>query len=182
MTGKHIRIGIVVEGDTERWLFKERRSWFQERGLEVKVVQANGRSRLIQEARSHLEVMRLKGCRYTFFLLDQDDDPCFPAVAALLHHVRKESDTVVCVVARELEAWLLADTSAVLEATDQQFTRIPTDELDQPAKLLKELFRRGNRRKSLTKVEMTRAISPYFDFERAAQGNRSASRFLRKLL
>lgn len=67
MTEKRLRIGIVVEGDTERRLFEGHRLWFQSRGLEVKAVQANGRPRLIQEARSHLEVMRLKQCEYTFF-------------------------------------------------------------------------------------------------------------------
>jgi hypothetical protein len=180
MTGQQVRIGIVVEGDTERRLFEDHRPWFQSQGLEVKVVQANGRPRLIQEARSHLEAMRLKRCRYVFFLLDQHDDSCPPVVAALLQEVRRESDAVVCVIARALEAWFLADTSAVHQATGQRFAGVPTDELDRPAERLKGLFRQ-NRHQFLTKIEMVRAISPYFDFERAAQGNRSAHRFLRKL-
>jgi len=181
MTEKHVRVGIVVEGDTERRLLENHRSWFQTRGLEVKVVQANGRPRLIQEARFHLEVMRLKQCEYTFFLLDQDDDQCPPATAALLQEVRREPDAIVCVVARELEAWFLADAHAILKATGQRFTGIPTDEIDRPAEQLKELFHRSKHHKFLTKMEMMRAISPHFDFERAAQGNCSVSRLLRKL-
>jgi hypothetical protein len=181
MTEKRVCIGIVVEGDTERRLFEKYRSWFQTRGLEVKVVQANGRPRLIQEARSHLAVMRLKRCEYTFFLLDQDDDQCPPAVAALLQEVRREPDAIVCVVARELEAWFLADTHAILKATGQRFTGIPTDEIDRPAERLKELLYRSKHHKFLTKMEMMRAICPHFDFDRAAQGNCSAGRFLRKL-
>ena len=180
MTGQRVRIGIVVEGDTERRLFEEHRPWFLAQGLEVKVAQAGGRPRLIQEARSHLEVMRLKKCRYTFFLLDQDDDPCPPAVAALLQDVRGEPDAIICVMCRELEAWFLADTPAILKATGQRFTGLPTDGLERPAERLKELFHHS-KRKFLTKMEMIRAISPHFDFERAAQGNCSASRFLRKL-
>lgn len=180
MTERPQRIGIVVEGDTERRLFENHRAWFQERGLEIKVAQANGRPRLIQEARSHLEVMRLKQCQYTFFLLDQDDDDCPPAVAAQLQEVSKEPDTIICVTARELEAWFLADTVAVLKATGQRFTGIPTDELTRPAERLKELFHHS-KRKSLTKMEMMRAISPHFALDRAARGNRSAGRFLNKL-
>ena len=85
MSERRTRIGIVVEGDTERRLFEAHRPWFLARGLEIKVVQAGGRPRLIQEARGHLEVLRLKQCEYTFFLLDQDDALCPPVVAALLH-------------------------------------------------------------------------------------------------
>lgn len=181
MSERRTRIGIVVEGDTERRLFEANRPWFLARGLEIKVVQAGGRPRLIQEARGHLEVLRLKQCEYTFFLLDQDDALCPPVVAALLHGVRREPDVRVCVLARELEAWFLADVSAVIKATGQQFAGVPTDAIGQPAERLKELFRRGRQHKFLTKMEMMRAISPHFDLARAAQGNRSAGRFLRKL-
>jgi hypothetical protein len=181
MSEVRLRIGIVVEGDTERRLFEAFRSWFQGRGLEVKIVQANGRPRLIQQACSHLEVMRLKQCQHILFLLDQDNDPCPPAVAALLKGIHQEPDAIICVVARELEAWFLADTGAIYQATGQQFTNVPTDELDRPAERLKELFYHSKYHKSMTKMEMMRAISAHFDFERAAQGNRSANRFLRKL-
>lgn len=181
MNENRLRIGIVVEGDTERRLFEAFRSWFQGRGLEIKVVQANGRPRLIQEAHSHLKVMRMKQCQHTFFLLYQHNDPCPPAVAALLQGVRQEPDAIVCVVARELEAWFLADTVAVYQATGQQFSNTPTDELDRPVERLKDLFYRTKQRKSLTKMEMMKIISSHFDFERAAQGNHSANRFLRKL-
>ena len=134
MTVSAMRIGLVVEGDSERRLFEELHPWFRDRGLDIKVVQAGGRPRLIQEARQHLEVLRLRNCERIFFLLDQDDE-----------------------------------------------LSMQTDDLDQPVHRLKQLFYRGRGHKYPTKTEMVRRLSRHFDLDRAASGNRSARRFVRKL-
>lgn len=181
MTAPATRIGLVVEGDSERRLFEDLRPWFRSRGLDIKVVQAGGRPRLIQEARQHLEVLRLRNCQRVFFLLDQDDDPCPPAVVNLLGVLRQDPDVIICVIARELEAWLLADTAAVHKATGQTVPASQTDDLDQPVYRLKQLFHRGPGHKYPTKTEMVRRLSRHFDLDRAASGNRSARRFVRKL-
>lgn len=181
MTRATVRIGLVVEGDSERWLFEELRPWFRGRGFDIKVVQAGGRPRLIQEARQHLEVLRLRNCERVFFLLDQDDEPCPPAVVTFFGALQQDSDVVICVIARELEAWLLADTSAVHKATGQTVPAMQTDDLDQPVHRLKQLFYRGRSHKYPTKTEMVRRLSRHFDLDRAASGNRSARRFVRKL-
>ncbi len=174
------RIGIVVEGKSEEVLFRELRPWFQRRGKTLVIINAQERPRLIQDARRHLQALRLKGCSQIVFLLDQEDDECPPATASRLNTVREEADVLVCVAARKMEAWLLADTEAVRQATQQEFQDLPTDSLVQPDERLKELFRRRYGR-SWSKVEMVKAFSSWLDLARAARGNRSAQRFLNRL-
>ncbi|MFB0545568.1 MAG: hypothetical protein ACETWB_01540 [Anaerolineae bacterium] len=173
-------LGIVVEGPSDRLFFKSQRRWFEEQGFAFKIVQTRGRSIMIREAENLLESFRLKGCRKVFFFLDQHADVCPPFTAERLKRVAHEEDVVICVIARALEAWFVADEEAVARATGQSFKKQPTNALDKPKDILKELFKRG-RHMSLTEIEMVRAICLYFSFERATEGNASLRRFINKL-
>ncbi len=179
-----VSLGIVVEGDSDRDFFnffKEKKpSWFNERGFRIAIIiRTEGRPRLIRKARRHLENLRLKGCQKVLFFIDQHKDECPPATADRLRDIAKEDDVLVCVVARALEAWFLADQEAIKRVTGQQFGDLPTDDIDQPKEILKKLFRK--RIRFPTEEKMVRALCPHFSFERAAEGNKSARRFLKKL-
>ncbi len=175
------RVGFVLEGKSLEILFRESIGpWLQQRGLSVKIINAGGRSQLIRDAPKHLNALRSWECRKIFFVLDQEDDPCPPATAQRLASVLSEADVEVCVVARMLEAWLLADSEAVQKATGQSFRSTPTDTITDPALELKNLFFKKNKQ-WYTEVEMARAVGRYFHLERAAKGNHSAARFLRKI-
>ncbi|MCS7282883.1 MAG: DUF4276 family protein [Anaerolineae bacterium] len=176
-----LRVGFVVEGKSAEILFRENfYPWLQRKGITAKIINAGGRSRLIRDASEHLKALRLSGCKRIFFVLDQEADPCPPAAANRLGAVRAEPDVTVCVVARMLEAWLLADSQAVYSVTGQPYRSNPTDFLADPVSELKNLFFKKHRR-WYTEAEMAKAIGRCFQLERAAKGNRSAARFLRKI-
>ncbi len=175
-----VRLGMVVEGRSDCEFLEKKRPWFNQQGFALTIHQARDRSRLIRKARRRLEILQQKGCQKVFFFIDQDRDECPPATAKLLTDVAREKDAIVCVVARELEAWFLADQEAVTKATGQRFKRRPTDRIPDPKETLKNLFYK-KRKKFLTEPEMVRALCPHFSFERAAEGNGSARRFLKKL-
>lgn len=175
------RIGFVVEGKSLETLFRESLCpWLRKKGITPEVINAGGRSRLIRDAPRHLNVLRIKGCARVFFVLDQESDPCPPATAQRLGNVRSEPDVTVCVVARALEAWLLADHQAVQKATGQSGGLSPTDPISDPVSELKHLFFKKYRR-WYTEIEMAKAAGRYFALERAAANNHSAARFLRKI-
>lgn len=135
------QVGFVVEGRSLEMLFRESLCpWLRQEGVVPKVINAGGRSRLIRDAFKHLNALRISGCTRVFFVLDQESDPCPPATAQRLGNVRSEPDVTVCVVARTLEAWLLADRQAILKATGQPFGLSPTDFLSDPVTELKGLF------------------------------------------
>ncbi|MBC7225770.1 MAG: DUF4276 family protein [Thermoflexales bacterium] len=175
------RVGFVVEGKSLEVLFQESLCpWLRQRGIAVKVVNAGGRSLLIRDASRHLDVLRRSGFERIFFVLDQETDPCPPATAKRLDSVRSEPDVVICVAARMLEAWLLADNEAIQRATGLPGWSGLTDSLPDPVSELKDLFfqKYGH---WYTKMEMARRVGRYFQLERAADRNRSAARFWRKL-
>lgn len=174
------RVGLVVEGETERKFFEQQKQWFQQKGIALAVVAANGKPRLVQEADRHLSVLRLRGCERVFFLIDQDDGECAPAVAKTLQAVRRETDVVVCVLTRTLEAWVLADTVAIHKATGGQPGPVPTDVLSNPDQKLRDLFFRKFHR-HLSKMEMIQRASRHLSLDRCAQANASARRFVSKL-
>lgn len=176
-----LRVGFVVEGKSAEVLFRESLyPWLQRKGIAAKIINAGGRSRLIRDASEHLKALRLSGCRRVFFILDQEADPCPPATAERLRFVRAEPDVTICVAARMLEAWSLADSEAVQKVTGQSYPSGPTDFLADPSSELKSLFFKRHKR-WYTEVEMAKAIGRRFCLERAALGNHSAARFLRKI-
>lgn len=175
------QVGFVVEGRSLEMLFRESLCpWLRQEGVIPKVINAGGRSRLIRDAFKHLNALRISGCTRVFFVLDQESDPCPPATAQRLGNVRSEPDVTVCVVARTLEAWLLADRQAILKATGQPFGLSPTDFLSDPVTELKGLFFKKHKR-WYTEVEMAKAVGRHFSLERAAASNHSAARFLKKI-
>lgn len=178
---RYFLLGIVVEGPSDKLFFESHKRWFEEQGVALKIVQTRGRSAMIQEAEKHLKSLWLKGCQKVFFFLDQDADVCPPFTAERLKSVAGESDAVICVMARALEAWLLADEEAITRATGQPFKSQPTDALDRPKEILKGLFRRRHHGIAPPDRRMVATLCHHFSFERAAENNASLCRFLKNL-
>ncbi len=123
------RIGLVVEGPTDKAFFGSLNSWFQELGFLPLITKSSGRDHMIRDAEKHLRLHRAKGCVLVLFCLDQNDDACPPETAERLATVRSESDVLVVVMARELEAWLLADEEAIRTASGKEDYRCSTRQI-----------------------------------------------------
>lgn len=173
-------LGIVVEGRSDKeFCQKLFRPWLIQQGYRsIRVVVPGDRSRLIRDAQKHYDTLSLQGCIRVLFLLDQDHDEC-PPITANLINVR-EDNILVCVAARALEAWLLADSDAVNSATGHPPPRGRTDTIQNPKRDLQALFYRSNY-KYPTEMQMIKSISPRYSLERAAERNRSLQRLLERI-
>ncbi|MGB6836568.1 MAG: DUF4276 family protein [Dehalococcoidia bacterium] len=176
------RFALVVEGLTDKSFLQTLQPWFGELGLSVSITTAKDRSRLIRDAGKHLAVHRQGGADVVVFLFDQDEDECPPVSACLLSAVSGEGDVLVAVVARCLEAWFLADESAVSRATGRTYhCRGMTDFMPHPWNAIRGLFYQS-RKQYLSKTEITRAISQHFDINAARQHNQSLARFASRVV
>ena len=174
------RVGFVVEGPSDYEFFRSQRTWLEARSILPKIRQARDRPQLVRRAVDHYKALRMQGCERVVFVLDQDDDGCAPAAARLLGPVRQMDGVIVAVAAKELEAWLLADVTALRRVCEQNRPDGHTDGLDNPKGVLREMFRKV-RHKHLSEVEMVRCFTPHFSFDRAAGYNQSAARFVARL-
>lgn len=149
-------------------------------GCALSIVQTNGRPALVRQCDSHYRGLKLKGCELIVFLLDQDDDPCPPGTADLLQAVRNRGDVLLAVMARELEAWLLADHEAVGRVCGRSSPTGHTDSVTDPKSHLRNLLFQS-RNRHLSETEMVRSFAPHFSLDRSAQHNASAARFVLRL-
>jgi len=79
-----LRVGIVVEGATDKEFFKHLAPWFAARGVDASVTTAKDKGRLRRDAQKHIETHRINGRELVILVTDQDDDECPAETAATL--------------------------------------------------------------------------------------------------
>ena len=174
------RVQFVVEGPSDKLLFDAIAPQLRRRGISPTIVPALDRARLIRDAPRHLRTAQ-RSLRTVSFVLDQDEDRCPPQTAERLDEVRSQAGVTVCVAAREIEAWILADPF-VEQYLGRRNPRVGilTDAIRDPKKELANLFFQKYHYMP-TSTEAIKAVAAHFDLARAQTRNASLARFLRSL-
>lgn len=175
-----MRLGLVVEGINDRYFFEGQKNWFQQHNHEiVTIVPTGGKAKLIKDAPKHMRVLRIKGCEKIIYFIDQNAAPCPPSVASRFDQIRLEQDVLICVMARELEGWLLADSEGITRITGKDY-RNHTDDVTNAKDITKDLLRKRPA-DVIPDIEIIAKMRPVFSFERAQLRNATIRRFLSKI-
>lgn len=141
-----VRLGLIVEGDSEFMLFnsaifQEYISTFENIDL-IGVLNAEGIGNFVKEGSivgSHVEILEDSGVDKIIMLLDLEDESC---VTLAKQNVYNYSNKQIIVIAkRAFEAWLLADSISLskLMKTNISFWR-PEETIKKPFEEYKDLL------------------------------------------
>ncbi len=176
-----MKLAIVVEGDSDLVILKSQKDWFIRLGFDILPINGGGKKTIIREAQKHYNTSKHAGSDLIIFLIDQDNDDCNSIWISRFGNIANYSKVCIVIAKKELEAWELADGSAVSKATKYQYTPSGmTDSILNPKDKLNSLFQKTYGY-ALTPLEMAKAIAPYFDIEKASNNNVSVRWFVNKL-
>ncbi len=176
------RFGVGVEGPSDQrfWRGFLRRT-FPQHVFDVRSMKT--RSRLIHDAPRLLATFHEAGYAAGILVLDLDDNPCVRGLCGLFddtlqRELRRPLDERylhLCVAARELESWFLADVSAVRRVLPAVDYEVPGDTREWGHKKLKELWRRqyGDRAIAFNKIDFAERMAPIFDVAQARRHSAS---------
>ena len=177
-----MRIGVGVEGPSDRSFWdKVLHKHFP--GVRFDVRNMQNRDKLVRATPRLLDNFRSLHYAAGFILVDRDKDPCVAAILQRFDEVSREEARrpaderylFVCVAIRGLEAWFLADTTAIKALLPKATYTAPSNtESLNPAKKLKALWQQqygGN--SSPNKPDFAKRLAPKFAPE--AAGRHSAS-------
>ena len=182
-----VRVGFIVEGDTEAVLVDSSNfeGYLISQNVEKvsKAINAKGcRNLLPHKLENDVAILVEHGSQVIFILTDLDDDSC---ITVTKQRVNPTGEHVAIVSVREVEAWFLADTSAV-----RSFLRSETFYCENPESVRNPFEELNNYRSKLlgkknrSKVSLARElIASGFSIETAALHPNcpSARYFLRKI-
>lgn len=185
-----VKIGFVVEGDTEKLLIESTnfRNWATQHNIEIgiPVINAEGGGNLCPrriEKYINSCLTQVKPDKLVV-LTDLECEPCITQVKQRIGNGRV---TKIFVARKAIEAWFLADTQAMrtwLEHTEF-FEELPEQTVGMPWERLRDVSKTFLKRDPEGKVLFTRKIINRFSFsiERAAThpNCQSANYFLEKL-
>ena len=186
-------IGVGVEGPSDFvfWNKVLRKSFSADVKFDIWNMKSCGR--LIHEASRLLNTFRDARYEAGFLLLDYDavpgpGSPCPAAVMDLFEDVVRTEATrplperyfFVCVAIRGLEAWYLADDSAVMSLIPGLEYTAPTDTGSLRGDTLQRFWKQSHG-KSFQKIEFARSIGSRFDPGVAAEHSRSFRHFWERL-
>lgn len=186
-----VTVGFIVEGDSEKLLVESPMftAWLEQHQLQLgPVINANGINNILTP--QHLQT-RIQLCQrgtptptVIVLLLDLEQEPCYTSVKQRIH---TDSDTLICIARKAVEAWFLADSEALSKWLGQDYTYLnPEATQEMPWETLKILAAQFQSRGTGTsKVMFAKQYLKHKDFclERAAQHPHcpSAAYFLDKL-
>jgi hypothetical protein len=171
-----MKISIMVEGASDKEILEKQNTFFNSLGLEVKIQPMGGKKNMIKKARNHYNIAKLSGASHIIFLPDLDRDEC-ALVTRKLVGMDDAKDSVVIVIKRELEAWLLADWRCIetlLGAGHRPAGQ--TDAEHDPKQKMYSIFRKKFRYNP-TETELAKFVSQHFSIDRASHNNTSVKRF-----
>jgi hypothetical protein len=183
-----VKVGFIVEGSCERIVLNSQ--WFSDYLVQNQIEQVgeiinlDGKGNLqvaSQRIGNQVQLLRDKGADAIIILRDMDSSPCFTAVK---QQTFQASDVHCCVIARELEAWFLADGQTLSAIMGIKFSYVKPEDPVKPSselvKLRREFTGQGISDK---KGFSSKMIRNGFTIERAAAHPNclSARYFLRKL-
>ena len=167
-----MRIGVGVEGASDRVFWdKVLRKHFS--GVHFDIRNMKSREKLIRQTPRLLEAFR--SLRYTagFVLMDRERDPCTAAAIEQFDSVIREAVQrplnerylFICLAVRGLEAWFLADASAVNTLLPRAGYLAPPETADlNPKQVLSELWKKQFGQYSApNKIRFAQMLAPKFD-------------------
>lgn len=185
-----MRIGVGVEGPSDR-AFWEKVLHKHFPGVRFDIHSMKTREKLIRETPHLLETFRSLHYAAGFILVDRDKDRCIAAVlqrfdAATQQEARQPESgryLSVCVAIRGLEAWLLADATAIKALLPQASYTAPNDTASlNPGQTLKSLWQQQYGRNSIhNKIGFASLMAPQFNPEAARQHSASFTYFWSRL-
>ena len=185
-----MKIGVGVEGPSDR-VFWEKVLHKHFPGYRFFVRNMNGREKLIRQAPALCESFKNAHYQAGFILIDQDEDPCPPAVLKLfarelLSLAKTPLPTrflFICVAVKKLESWLLADDQAIQEVIPGcDYTAPPETAQIGAARRLQEKVREGTKPSAgFNKRDFAEQMAPKFSPERARHHSASFSHFWTRL-
>ena len=175
-------ICVGVEGASE-WTFWKKMLPKNFGGIRFDVRNLKNKEKLIRATPQLLDSFRSLHYAAGFILVDRHRDPCTTAVLQRFDHIVQEEARIpaderylfICVAIRGLEAWYLADPSAIngLLAKSCYVAPEETATLDPKQELKKLLKKQFGKNSALNKIGFAQMMARRFDPEEGR--NRSAS-------
>lgn len=181
-----MKVGFIVEGDCEKIILGSNffSAFLQANDLVLvdEVINVKGKNNLnLPSTTSFAQILRDQGAEWIIILRDLDNLPC---ITSAKQETIQANDIRVCVAAKELEAWYLADSQTLSTVFQTNFyIDYPEEELD-PVARLKELYIQYRGRGITDKKKFANLmLANGFTIENAAQHPNcpSATYFLTKL-
>ena len=177
-----MRIGVGVEGASE-WAFWKKVLPKKFHGIHFDVRNMKTKEKLIRATPQLLNSFRSLHYNAGFILVDRHRDPCTTAVLHRFDDICRgealkptdERYLFICVAIRGLEAWYLADHSAINQLLPKADYVAPADTATlNPKEKLTQLWKKQfGRDSALNKIGFAQMLAPEFDPVSARQ--RSAS-------
>ena len=182
-----VKLGFIVEGETEKIILEQSDFFAYLRSLPVEyisdVIDAQGNGNLLpHNIVQHTDVLRDKGATHIFILTDLDEDEC---ITNTKQRIAAPQDHIVIVSVKEIESWFLADTTVMKKfLKDESFSYESPEIVEKPYEEMRairiaKLNRGFNGKPFLAKIMVTNG----FSISRAAQhpNCNSAKYFLKKI-
>lgn len=165
-----VKIGFIVEGDSEKVLIESKgfQAWAKKQGVEVcsPVINAEGGGNLLPH---HIQPMlaqfQASQPHHIVILTDLENEA---NVAAVRARITTRHTNLIFVAVKALEAWYLADTGAMRRwlAKDDFFEEFPEQTQGMPWDRLKEIARGlGTRGPGTNKVIFARRMCGLLQFD-----------------
>ncbi|MBI4479481.1 MAG: DUF4276 family protein [Acidobacteria bacterium] len=184
-----MNIGIGVEGPSDRTFWdKILHKHFP--GMRFDIRSMNNRDKLIRETPRLLNAFRDNHYVAGIIILDNDRSPCITSIlnefeAGVREEVRKPARArylLICVAIRELEAWFLADGSAIAAVLPKSKFTPPKETATLPAeKILVGLWQQQYGRVAFNKIDFASRIAPKFEPEKALKHSASFRHFWNRM-
>ena len=176
------RIGVGVEGPSDQKFWRR----FLRRAVPGHVFDIRNmknRPKLIRDAPRLLTTFHDLAYSAGIIILDLDENPCVQDVRKLfdaslhkeLRCPRERRYLQLCVAAKELESWFLADYEGVKKVLPKADYKLPSDTCIWGSGKLKELWRQqyGRRSMAFNKIDFADRIAQVFSIDRAARHSAS---------
>lgn len=181
-----VKLGFIVEGDSEKRILESQ--LFREllNNLELPFIEAvenvRGRTNLKPERIiNYVKILEQKGASHIVILTDQEDAPCITSVKKELDF---HEDYLVVIAVKTIEAWYLADSSAITVFMEHRFDCDLPEVIQIPFNHIKEeKIRLTGRGVNSKRLLCSRMLHSGFSIENAAKHPNcpSAKYFIQKL-
>lgn len=171
-----MKIFLIVEGDSDKVIFENQRSWFDSLGLELYIVTTYGKTNMVKTAKKHYKIATLCNADSIVFLPDQNGDECALCTRRKIG-MDSRPKAVTVVMKRKMEAWILADGQCIRNSIHLQYSPAgKTDDEIYPKRRLSLILKR-KLNYFPTEVEAATLLAPHFSIHRAAVNSTSVKRF-----